>query len=308
MIDLHCDTIMKLIDYPSNGDLYRNTWKIDIEKLQKAHSKVQDFALFINLGDTNDPYGRYEAMRNLCTSQIHHYGEHIQNVLSYQDVESVYETGKIGALMSIEEGGVLGGDLDKLKQAYQDGVRLITLTWNYPNGLGEPHCGEQHKKLTPKGVEFVEAMQDLGIIVDCSHLNDAGTEQLGDILDVPFVASHSNAREVTAHTRNLPDNLIKLIANKGGVIGLNFAQAFLGTSPISRIEDIVKHGLYLINKGGEDVVALGTDFDGIKPDTEIKDTSEMYRLYDAFKEAGLSVEQCEKLFWKNADRLLKEIL
>ena len=308
MIDLHCDTIMQLLDHPDSGDLYRNTWKIDIEKLQKAHSKVQDFALFINLGETNDPYGRYEEMRNLCTTQIHLYGEHIQHVLSYQDVESVYESGKIGALMSIEEGGVLGGDLDKLKQAYQDGVRLITLTWNYPNGLGEPHCGEQHKKLTPKGIEFVEAMQDLGIIVDCSHLNDVGTEQLGDILDVPFVASHSNAREVTAHTRNLPDNLIKLIANKGGVIGLNFAQAFLGTSPMSRIEDIVKHGLYLINKGGEDVVALGTDFDGIKPNTEIKDASEMYRLYDAFKEAGLSVEQCEKLFWKNADRLLKEIL
>ena len=308
MIDLHCDTIMQLLDHPDSGDLYRNTWKIDIEKLQKAHSKVQDFALFINLGKTNDPYGRYEEMRNLCTTQIYLYGEHIQHVLSYQDVESVYESGKIGALMSIEEGGVLGGDLDKLKQAYQDGVRLITLTWNYPNGLGEPHCGEQHKKLTPKGIEFVEAMQDLGIIVDCSHLNDAGTEQLGDILDVPFVASHSNAREVTAHTRNLPDNLIKLIANKGGVIGLNFAQSFLGTSPVSRIEDIVKHGLYLINKGGEDVVTLGTDFDGIKPNTEIKDASEMYRLYDAFKEAGLSVEQCEKLFWKNADRLLKEIL
>ncbi len=308
MIDLHCDTIMQLLDHPDSGDLYRNTWKIDIEKLQKAHSKVQDFALFINLGKTNDPYGRYEEMRNLCTTQIHLYGEHIQHVLSYQDVESVYESGKIGALMSIEEGGVLGGDLDKLKQAYQDGVRLITLTWNYPNGLGEPHCGEQHKKLTPKGLEFVEAMQDLGIIVDCSHLNDAGTEQLGDILDVPFIASHSNAREVTAHTRNLPDNLIKLIANKGGVIGLNFAQSFLGTSPVSRIDDIVKHGLYLINKGGEDVVALGTDFDGIKPNTEIKDASEMYRLYDAFKEAGLSVEQCEKLFWKNADRLLKEIL
>ena len=308
MIDLHCDTIMQLLDHPDSGDLYRNTWKIDIEKLQKAHSKVQDFALFINLGKTNDPYGRYEEMRNLCTTQIHLYGEHIQHVLSYQDVESVYESGKIGALMSIEEGGVLGGDLDKLKQAYQDGVRLITLTWNYPNGLGEPHCGEQHKKLTPKGIEFVEVMQDLGIIVDCSHLNDAGTEQLGDILDVPFIASHSNAREVTAHTRNLPDNLIKLIANKGGVIGLNFAQSFLGTSPVSRIDDIVKHGLYLINKGGEDVVALGTDFDGIKPNTEIKDASEMYRLYDAFKEAGLSVEQCEKLFWKNADRLLKEIL
>ena len=308
MIDLHCDTMMQLLEHPDSGDLYRNTWKIDIEKLQKAHSKIQDFALFINMGETNDPYGRYEEMRNLCVSQIHNYGEHIQHVLSYQDVESVYKSGKIGALMSIEEGGVLGGDLNKLKQAYQDGVRLITLTWNYPNGLGEPHCGEQHKKLTSKGVEFVEAMQELGIIVDCSHLNDAGTEQLGDILDVPFIASHSNARKVRAHTRNLPDNLIRLIANKGGIIGLNFAQNFLGTSPISRIEDIVKHGLYLIDKGGEDVVALGTDFDGIPPDTEIADMSQMSRLYDAFKEAGLSVEQCEKLFWKNADRLLKEIL
>ena len=308
MIDLHCDTMMQLLDHPDSGDLYRNTWKIDIEKLQKAHSKIQDFALFINMGETNDPYGRYEEMRNLCVSKIHNYGEHIQHVLSYQDVESVYKSGKIGALMSIEEGGVLGGDLNKLKQAYQDGVRLITLTWNYPNGLGEPHCGEQHKKLTSKGVEFVEAMQELGIIVDCSHLNDAGTEQLGDILDVPFIASHSNARELRSHTRNLPDNLIRLIANKGGIIGLNFAQNFLGTSPISRIEDIVKHGLYLIDKGGEDVVALGTDFDGIPPDTEIADMSQMSRLYDAFKEAGLSVEQCEKLFWKNADRLLKEIL
>ena len=308
MIDLHCDTMMQLLDHPDSGDLYRNTWKIDIEKLQKAHSKIQDFALFINMGETNDPYGRYEEMRNLCVSQIHNYGEHIQHVLSYQDVESVYKSGKIGAIMSIEEGGVLGGDLNKLKQAYQDGVRLITLTWNYPNGLGEPHCGEQHKKLTSKGVEFVEAMQELGIIVDCSHLNDAGTEQLGDILDVPFIASHSNARELRSHTRNLPDNLIRLIANKGGIIGLNFAQNFLGTSPISRIEDIVKHGLYFIDKGGEDVVALGTDFDGIPPNTEIEDMSQMSRLYDAFKEAGLSVEQCEKLFWKNADRLLKEIL
>ena len=66
MIDLHCDTIMQLLDHPDSGDLYRNTWKIDIEKLQKAHSKVQDFALFINLGKTNDPYGRYEA------TYVHH--------------------------------------------------------------------------------------------------------------------------------------------------------------------------------------------------------------------------------------------
>ena len=108
--------------------------------------------------------------------------------------------------------------------------------------------------------------------------------------------------------RNLSDELITLIANKGGVIGLNFAQAFLGTSSISRIEDIVKHGLYIRNLGGDDVVALGTDFDGIRPDTEIEDIAHMPELYDAFIKAGLSEDSVDKIFWKNADRLFKEIL
>lgn len=308
MIDLHCDTIMKLIDHPKSGDLYENQWKIDIQKLKKGHSKLQDFALFVDLEEQDDSYARYEAMRSLFNEQIELYGKHIKHVRSYDDIQACYAGNKLAALLSIEEGGVLGGDLAKLDKAYQDGVRLITLTWNYPNELGEPNTGDQSKKLTKRGVEFVERMQELGMIVDCSHLNDSGTEQLGDILDVPFIASHSNAREITPHTRNLPDHLIRLIGEKGGVIGLNFAQAFLGDSPISRIEDIVKHGLYIINKGGEDVIALGTDYDGIKPHTEIEDISHMHQLYDAFRGAGLSVEQTEKLFWKNADRLLKEIL
>lgn len=308
MIDLHCDTIMQLIDHPHDGDLFSNNWKIDIERLIKGHSRLQDFALFVDLEEQDDSYGRYESMRQLFDSQIQKYSDYISHVRSYDDIIACYENHKVAALLSIEEGGVLGGDLAKLDKAYADGVRLITLTWNYPNELGEPNTGDPHKKLTKTGVAFVERMQELGMIVDCSHLNDGGTEQLGDILDVPFIASHSNAREVTAHRRNLPDHLIRLIGEKGGVIGLNFAQSFLGTSSISRIDDIVKHGLYIINKGGEDVIALGTDFDGIKPNTEIKDISDMHRLYDAFRGAGLSEEQTEKLFWKNADRLLKEIL
>ena len=308
MIDLHCDTIMQLIDHPHDGDLFSNKWKIDIQRLIKGHSRVQDFALFVDLQEQDDSYGRYESMRALFECQIQQYSDYISHVRSYEEIKACYDSHKLAALLSIEEGGVLGGDLSKLDKAYKDGVRLITLTWNYPNELGEPNTGDSYKKLTKTGIEFVERMQELGMIVDCSHLNDGGTEQLGDILDVPFIASHSNAREVTAHRRNLPDHLIRLIGEKGGVIGLNFAQSFLGTSSISRIDDIVKHGLYIINKGGEDVIALGTDFDGIKPNTEIKDISDMHRLYDAFRGAGLSEEQTEKLFWKNADRLLKEIL
>lgn len=113
---------------------------------------------------------------------------------------------------------------------------------------------------------------------------------------------------MTNHRRNLTDDQIRLIANKGGVIGLNFAQSFLGTSRISLIEDIVRHSLYIRNVGGSDVVALGTDFDGIRPDTEIEDAGDMMRLYDAFRKAGLSERDTHKIFNDNAERLLQTIL
>ena len=308
MIDLHCDTMMALLDHPDSGDLYRNTWKVDIEKLKKGRSRIQDFALYVDLGETNDPYGRYEAMRQLFMDNMAKYSQHISHIKSYDDVRQCYETGTLGALLSVEEGGVFGGSLEKLEKAYQDGVRLITISWNYPNGLCEPHCGDSTKGLTETGIAFVERMEELGMIVDCSHLNDAGTAQLNEILKKPFIASHSNARAVTNHSRNLTDQQIRMIANKGGVIGLNFAQHFLGDSPLSRIEDMVRHSLHVYQVGGSDVVALGTDFDGIEPETEIQDIGHMDELYEALRKAGLSAHDADKLFWKNADRVLQEIL
>lgn len=309
MIDLHCDTIMMLIDHPTEGDLGNNPWKIDIPKLKKGGYTLQDFALFVELDQETDPYGRYEAMRQLFNEQMERYAADIVHVRSYDEFVTARESGKISALLSVEEGGVFEGSLERLKKAYDDGVRLITISWNFPNGLSYPNGKEyEGKGLTPKGIEFVQYMEELGMIVDCSHLNDAGTFQLGEILNKPFIASHSNARALTNHPRNLTDDLIRLIANKGGVIGLNFAQAFLGTHWVSQIDDIVRHGLYLRNVGGSEVVALGTDFDGIRPDTEIADASEMPRLYEAFRAAGLSEDDTDKIFSKNAERLLQTIL
>lgn len=309
MIDLHCDTIMMLIDNPDKGDLGQNPWKIDLQKLKKGGYTLQDFALFVELDQETDPYGRYEAMRELFMSEMAKYKGDIVHVRSYEEFKIAREAGKINALLSVEEGGVFEGDLKRLKKAYDDGVRLITISWNFPNGLSYPNGAEHEGKgLTPKGIEFVQYMEELGMIVDCSHLNDAGTFQLDEILTKPFIASHSNARALTSHRRNLTDDQIRMIANKGGVIGLNFAQSFLGTSRISRIEDIVRHGLYIRNVGGSDVVALGTDFDGIRPDTEIEDAGEMMRLYDAFRKAGLSECDTDKIFNNNAERLLQTIL
>ena len=309
MIDLHCDTMMFLTDEPEKGTLFENPWKVDIGKLKRGGSKLQDFALFVEMEEGKSPYARYRAMLDAFRRNIEAYGAHIVHVRSYADIEACYENGKIAALLSVEEGGVFEGDLDKLRLAYEEGVRLVTISWNFPNGISYPHGAEHEGKgLTEFGREFVGVMEELGMIVDCSHLNDAGTFELGRIATKPFIASHSNARALTPHTRNLTDELMRLIAEKGGVVGLNFSKNFLGTAPVSRIEDIVRHGTYIRDVGGSELVALGTDFDGIEPVTEVEDIGDMPRLYDAFRKSGWTAADTDRLFFGNADRLLRELL
>lgn len=336
-IDLHCDTISMLADYPEAGDLGKSTLNIDLEKLEKGDCFIQDFAFFVDMVEDGDPWQRYQQLLGEFRKQKAKYGAKMHQILSAKDVDIARESGKIGAMLSIEEGGVLGGSLEKLHQVYEDGVRLITLTWNYPNEIGWPNKMEgPDKGLTKRGWEIVEEMGRLHMIVDTSHLNDTGTRELLLHAKRPPVASHSDARAVTEHSRNLPDELLALYGEKGGLIGINFSNHFLGSPWVenyeydlsdpyakkfaekakeiggkaqeSRIEDMVRHGLYMVDKAGEDTVCLGTDFDGIEPALEIKDASYMPLLADAFLKAGLTEAQVEKIFYKNAERYLKEML
>ncbi|MCI5836791.1 MAG: membrane dipeptidase [Veillonellaceae bacterium] len=239
LIDLHCDTLMKLLDEPAGGDLYKNCWNIDIEKLRKSHYLMQDFAIFVDLEEFADPYRRYEEMKEVFDTQMDTYAEYMRRIHTFEDLEDCRRDGKIGALLSVEEGGVFGGSLEKLEQGFRDGVRLITLTWNYPNELAWPNGTEgADKGLTPRGWEFVEWMQAHGIIADTSHLNDQGTRELLERTEVPVMASHSNAREVFSHPRNLPDDLLRLFGEKGGIIGLNFSRNFVGSEPITAPDQI----------------------------------------------------------------------
>lgn len=326
-IDLHCDTISALADHPERGDLLKNTFEIDLDKLTRGDSFIQDFALFVEMSETPDVWARYEQLLAEYNKQLAFAGDKVHRILSAADIDVCEKEGKIGSMLSIEEGGVLGGSMEKLHRVYEDGVRLITLTWNFPNELGWPNKMEgEDKGLTERGWEIVEEMGRLHMIVDTSHLNDTGTRELLLHAKRAPVASHSDARALTEHSRNLPDDLLALYGERGGLIGLNFANHFLGSPftesfpaqpeldfsagprQVSLISDMVRHGLYMIDKAGEDILCLGTDFDGIEPAVEVKDASEMPRLADAFLAAGLHEEQVEKIFWKNAKRYLKEML
>ena len=148
------------------------------------------------------------------------------------------------------------------------------------------------------------------MIIDVSHLSDAGFWQIADCTKKPFVASHSNARALCGHARNLTDDMIKTIAERGGVIGLNYYGCFLNekNDSTSTVARIAEHARYIMNVGGVECLGLGSDFDGIVGSLEIADCAQMYKLFDALEAAGFSQDVVEKIAYQNVLRVYKEIL
>lgn len=310
LIDLHCDTIDKLME-DQNANLYRNDFSIDIQKLKKSNSIAQVFAVYFDLDlYRGNPYNRFENMASKFYEQLDLNKNDIALAKNYQDILNNQKQNKLSAILSIEEGAALNGDIKNLYKAHEAGVRLITLTWNYENEIGYPHnkVGFENECLKPFGLEVIERMNELGMIIDVSHLNDGGFYDVSRNSKKPFIASHSNARNVTGASRNLTDDMIKVLGNKGGVTGINFCKFFLGESDISKVDDIVKHIKHIVNVGGIDVVAMGSDFDGIPDDLEMKDISQMYMLQNALLKSGFNEDEIEKMMYKNALRVIKDVL
>ncbi len=310
VIDLHCDTILELYENPAKGSLKTSSLCVDIEKLQAAPAKAQFFALYIDAKQAQDPMEQCLAMADLFHCQLAQNQDRIRLATNYEEMNRNWNTGYISAFLTIEEGAALKGSLANLRNFYRLGVRLVTLTWNYPNEIGFPHISPEYQKqgLTERGRELVAEMNRLGMLVDVSHLSDQGFFDVAALSSKPFIASHSNARAVTGHSRNLTDEMIRLLAAKGGVMGLNFAQAFLGTSPVSLIEDMIRHLNHIYQTGGIEVMALGSDFDGIKPAVEVENIGQIGKLLEAMEKAGFSDDQIEQIAWKNAERLIRDTL
>lgn len=307
-LDLHCDTASWFLY--EGYELKNNKGKVDIEKLKKGNAMAQVFAHFIDLDITDNPYEEFMKMYSSLISEINKNSNEIEIVRNVNELEKVNKEGKLGAFLAIEEGAVLGGDIKKLKEVYDLGIRLITLTWNYKNEIGYPNFKfeSKDKGLTEKGREIVWEMESLGMLPDCSHLSDRGFYDLVEICKKPFIASHSNAREVTYHSRNLTDDMIKLLANKGGIMGINFCSSFIGNREKAYIEDMVRHIKHIRNLGGIDVISLGTDYDGIGNEVEIKDIGEIENLAIELRKNGFSEEEIEKIYSKNVIRVFKETL
>lgn len=307
-IDLHCDTAGRMLY--ENDALKKNNFKIDIEKMKKGGALAQVFAFFIDIGEVEDPFLEFQIMYRNLEKELDKNKKYITLVRNVNELSQAEKDKKLGAFLSIEEGEVLEGDIDNIQKVYDYGVRFITLTWNYKNTIGYPNYEFLYKDkgLTEKGIEMVKEMERVGILPDASHLSDAGFYDLIRCCEKPFIVTHSNSREVRRHSRNLTDDMIKALANKGGVMGINFCADFVGYEKITQINDLVAHIKHIRNVGGIDVISLGSDFDGIGNEVEIKDASEMGKLADALERDGFKIDEIEKIYYKNALRLFMDTL
>lgn len=304
--DLHCDTIHRLHYGGSTGDLLRNNGHVDLERLAAADYALQVFASFVQLDAVKDPLESCLMLLGELDAQMDTYKAHATKVLKKADLERP----GLKVLYSVEEGGVIGNSEDNLDLLFSRGVRSVTLTWNFENPLGYPNIDfvHQDKGLTPFGKRMVEKMAHMGVAPDVSHLSDQGFWDVADILKGPFLASHSNARSVHCHPRNLTDEQIRAVAESGGVIGLNFCAYFLDGTSHSTLEALLPHFEHIYRVGGAEVLALGSDFDGITDTVEIEGCQGMPRLEAALVKAGYGKDLIDKALCGNALRFFNDVL
>ncbi|QIZ06704.1 membrane dipeptidase [Priestia megaterium] len=279
IIDLHCDALMKLQE--AHGTLrFADAPELQTNKtrLQKGQIKVQCFAIFI------EPEIKGDQKFQVVLEQIDYFYKEVLgknpdmvHIKEWSDFDRL-KIGQIGAMLTLEGVDPIGNDLSKLHILYQLGVRSVGLTWNQANlaadGAGEPRGAG----LTLFGKEIVEFNNEYQILTDVSHLSDQGIWEVIELAKYP-IASHSNARALCNHLRNLTDEQAAAMFAKGGLIHVVYNPPFVKEFGEVTIPDLVKHIDHFCSLGGIKQIGFGSDFDGISTFiTNLEDASKSQNL------------------------------
>lgn len=301
-IDGHCDTITTAMAKKCTMD--KNELQIDFERLGKTGCICQFFAVWLEKKLYKNAFENTKKAIIFFENEIK--GSNVKKALNFNDIEMNIKNKAISAVLCVEGGEAVEGKTENLDKLYNMGVRLMTLCWNYENELGYGAATGVKRGLKKFGTEVVKRMNELNMIIDVSHLNEAGFWSVCENSEKPFAATHSNAFSVCGHCRNLTDSQIRAIAKGRGVIGLNMYPPFLNESGRADINDILKHTEHILNKGSEECLVLGCDFDGIDIFPEnIYGAEKLPLLYESFV-GCFGKELADKIFYKNYISFIRE--
>lgn len=327
VVDLHHDIALDIIGRRQRGekDILKHIW---LPRLKKAGIKVQVFPLFIDSAFIPErALHRELAMVHYLLAEIESNSEEVVLARDYREIESGLRRGRIVALLALEGAEAIDPELTVLGILYRLGLRIASLTWNrrtiFADGAGS---ARSRRGLTPLGVELVRRMEELGILVDVSHLSEAGFWSLLEIARKPVIASHSNARAVCDHPRNLSDAQIKALAKRGGVMGILIHPGVI--DPLKpTIARVVDHIEYIANLVGVEHVALGTDFvcdlasldqtpvsewlmskeQALSGIAGLRETIDLPNLTEELMRRGFRTTEIEKILGKNCLRVFRQV-
>lgn len=307
IVDGHCDTITKLME--TGEVLSKNSLHIDLERSRILGRHVQFFAIFFDSRNIQSPMNTFLNILKKLNSEITVNENLIQIALCFDDIISITEAGRTSALISIEGGDVLEGDIGNLQKLYDLGVRSIGLTWNHRNKLGCGSLEDTDTGLTVFGKEVAITMNKLKMIIDVSHLSMNSFWDVMDITKDPIIASHSNAKGVCKHKRNLCDRQITAIKDNGGVIGINFYPEFLNTFGKASIYDIIRHIEYISGLIGTKYIGLGSDFDGIdEVPRGVEDITKIEDILNLLARKNYTQEQIDDIAGRNFLRVINRVI
>ncbi len=312
VIDVHCDTLHYVLEGKGHLDTGIPEAQVDVPKLRQGGVNVQVFACWVPpILQRHGATAFALRLIEIFHREVERAPHALSLVRSVADIERAMQEGQIGGILSLEGAEPLDGQIELLGAFYRLGVRWLGLTWNYRNaaadGVADARTGGG---LTPFGVELVRECANLGIVLDVSHLSPAGVDHVLQEAKGPVVASHSNARALRDHRRNLTDEQARGIAATGGVIGVTFVPSFL-TNERATLEHVLDHIEYFTRLVGVEHVGIGSDFDGLGDEPApqgLEDISHYPNLREGLRRRGFSQSDIMAILGGNWMRVLKEVI
>lgn len=294
--DLHCDTLGLCLK--DRQGLKENKFHIALNRAAGFELYVQCYAAYIP--DTYQGDAAFQYFEDMARVL---YDEAAKGVVDKLDAPISLAACKnqFAGILTIENGNVLGGKLENIEKIAKMGVKMITLTWNGINEIGSGILTKKDSGLSAFGKKAIPEMERNNIVVDVSHASPGLFYDVAAIAEKPFVASHSNAKRICKHPRNLTDEQFAVIKKHNGLVGLNFYRAFLNDDPDKAcIHDIITHAEHFLSLGGEDCLAFGSDFDGAEMPRDITGIESIAAIYEAFLKMNYNESLIQKIFFENA--------